>query len=79
MTYMQERHGFGNTREQLLSAYDWASVKQVVNIEGSLDATSGDIVRKFPSIHCIVLDLPEIIVEARQKVSEGLYHETTIW
>jgi trans-aconitate methyltransferase len=77
MTYMQERHGFGNTSEQLLSAYDWASAKQVVDIGGSLGATSADIVRKFPSIHCIVLDLPEIIVEARQKVSEDVTENIT--
>lgn len=77
MSYMQERHGFENTSEQLLSAYDWASAKTVVDIGGSLGVTSADIVRKFPSVHCIVLDLPEVVADARQRVSEDVSKHIT--
>ncbi|KAF2264998.1 putative O-methyltransferase [Lojkania enalia] len=69
MSYMQKRQGLGNTTSQLLSAYDWASAKKVVDVGGSLGDTCVDIVREHPSVQCVVQDLPEVITEAEKKAS----------
>jgi len=61
MKYFQSRPGFGSDHSHLFSSFDWASVKSVVDIGGGTGATSIALTEKFPSLHCTVQDIDNVI------------------
>ncbi|TVY22560.1 O-methyltransferase [Lachnellula hyalina] len=69
MKYWQSRPGFGNDHSHLLSSFDWASVESVVDIGGGTGATSVALTERFPSLHCTVQDMPEVVNQGKSQIS----------
>jgi SAM-dependent methyltransferase len=67
MSYMQARHGFGSALGHLVSAFDWNSIKKVVDIGGGLGDTALEIARNTAETICVVQDLPDVISQARER------------
>ena len=61
--------GHGSAISSLLEHYGWGAVGEgtVVDVEGSHGTRSIAIAERFPSLHCIVLDLPEVVADGPSK------------
>ncbi|KAL1604783.1 hypothetical protein SLS60_004323 [Paraconiothyrium brasiliense] len=69
MSYMQTRHGFGSSLGHLISSFDWDSVKKVVDVGGGIGDTALEIVRNTKDTVCVVQDLPDVISQAKEKLT----------
>lgn len=70
MSYMQTRHGFGSSLGHLISSFDWNSAKKVVDVGGGVGDTALQIVQNTENTVCVLQDLPDVISQARAKLSE---------
>ncbi|MCJ1380209.1 hypothetical protein MMC17_003312 [Xylographa soralifera] len=77
MSYAQSRQGIGFSVSHLLSSYDWASVRTVVDVGGGTGTTCTDLARNFPSIHCIVQDMPEVVAQGRAQLASDVASQIT--
>lgn len=55
----------------------WSSVKTVVDVGGAHGNVSVALARRYPSIHCIVQDQPEVISEGRKRLDPDLEPQVT--
>ena len=55
-----------------MKEFPWSSVGIMVDVGGAFGATSSLIARNYPSIKCIVQDLPSIVDQARSQVPEDV-------
>ena len=71
--------GHGLAIKVLVDHYPWGSIGQgsVVDVGGSHGTRSIAIAEKFPSLHCIVLDLPEVVANGPSKVDPALESRVT--
>ncbi|KAL9119451.1 MAG: hypothetical protein Q9187_003998, partial [Circinaria calcarea] len=77
MSYVHSRQGIGYSLSHLLSSYNWASVGTIVDIGGGTGSTSADLARNYPSIRCIVQDLPDIVAQGREQVGSDVAGQIT--
>lgn len=59
--------------------YPWESLGDgtVVDVGGSHGAVSVAIAQRFPSLRCIVQDLPKVVADARTKIPPSLTDQVT--
>ena len=71
--------GHGSAISSLLEHYDWGAVAEgtVVDFGGSHGTRSIAIAERFPSLHCIVLDLPEVVADGPSKIPSDLQSRVT--
>ncbi|KAL8751471.1 MAG: hypothetical protein Q9184_006059 [Pyrenodesmia sp. 2 TL-2023] len=77
MSFLQTFPGLQNS--YVLKGFDWASLGNglVVDVGGSHGLVSQDIAREFPSLRFVVQDLPNVIEDAKTKVSAELADRVT--
>lgn len=68
MSYLKAAPEADASIKHLLSSFDWASVGTVVDVGGSHGTLSIEMVRNYPSITCIVQDLPEVVTQASRNI-----------
>ena len=63
----------------ILDNYPWESLGDgtVVDVGGSHGAVSVAIAQRFPSLRCIVQDLPDVVADARTKIPPSLTNQVT--
>lgn len=63
----------------VLDNYPWESLGEgtVVDVGGSHGAVSVAIARRFPSLRCIVQDLPKVVADAQSKLPPALANQVT--
>ena len=71
--------GHGSAISSLLEHYPWSVVGEgtIVDVGGSHGNRSIAIAEKFPSIRCIVLDLPEVVADGPSKINSDLKSRVT--
>ena len=77
MSMFESSHGAAIT--SLLDHYPWGAIGKgtVVDIGGSHGSRAKAIAQRFPSLNCIVLDLPEVVVDGPPKVPLDLQSRVT--
>jgi len=62
----------------LVTVYDFAPYKTVVDVGGGLGVFSAALLRAYPHLHCVIFDRPQVIEETRRRlVSEELSDRCT--
>jgi len=78
MSYMQSRHGFGNSMGHLISSFDWSSAAKVVDVGGGLGSTAVEIARNTQNTVIVVQDLPEVISQAESQIALDMKDRVTL-
>ena len=71
--------GQGSAISSLLEHYPWGAIGEgkIVDVGGSHGTRSIAIAEKFPSLHCVVLDLSEVVADGPSKIPSGLQTRVT--
>ena len=66
--------GHGSAISSLLDHYPWGAIGEgtVVDVGGSHGTRGIAIAERFPSLNCIVLDLPEVVADGPAKIRSDL-------
>ena len=69
----------GSAITSLLDNYPWSAIGEgtVVDVGGSHGSRAKAIAEKFLSLHCVVLDLPEVVVDGPSNVPKHLQSRVT--
>ena len=72
--------GQGSALSSLLEHYPWGTISEekIVDIGGSHGTRSIAIAEISPSLHCVVLDLPEVVADGPSKILSDLQTRVTI-
>ena len=71
--------GHGSAISALLKHYPWGAIGKgtIVDVGGSHGSRGIAIAEKYPSLHCIVLDLPEVVADGPSKIPSDLKSRVT--
>ncbi|MCJ1291022.1 hypothetical protein MMC34_002564 [Xylographa carneopallida] len=71
--------GHGSAISALLEHYPWGTIGKgtIVDVGGSHGSRGIAIAEKYPSLHCIVLDLPEVVADGPAKIPSDLKSRVT--
>jgi ubiquinone/menaquinone biosynthesis C-methylase UbiE len=69
MSYIQTRHGFGSSLGHLISSFNWNSVTKVVDVGGGMGDAAREIIRNTKDTVCVVQDLPDVMSQAKEKLT----------
>ena len=61
----------------LLDNYPWETKRTVVDVGGSHGTVAISIANRFPSVRCIVQDLPKVVEEGRERLQPDLADRVT--
>ncbi len=77
MSMFESGHGSGIS--SLLEHYPWGAIGEgtIVDVGGSHGTRAIAIAERFPSLHCIVLDLPEVVADGPSKIPSDLKSRVT--
>ena len=77
--YLMFQSGHGLARKGLLEHYPWSSIGRgvVVDVGESHGSRSIALAQRFPSLHHVVLDLPEVVADAPSKICPDLSSRVT--
>lgn len=56
---------------EILDAYDWGTLRQLVDVGGGSGALSIALLQRYPDLRALVVDLPETADDARKAVAAG--------
>lgn len=71
--------GHGSAISVLLKHYPWGAIGKgtIIDVGGSHGSRGIAIAEKYPSLHCIVLDLPEVVADGPSKIPSDLKSRVT--
>ena len=71
--------GHGSAIPALLKHYPWGAIGKgtIIDVGGSHGSRGIAIAEKYPSLHCIVLDLPEVVADGPSKIPSDLKSRVT--
>ena len=74
-----ESGGTGSDVQALLEHYPWGAIGEgvIADVGGSHGTRSIAIAKKFPSLNCVVLDLPEVVADGPSDVPTDLQSRVT--